>query len=190
MKENTRQKLIDVTYEEIYSNGYQGSSLSEILKKAEVHKGSMYHYFKNKKDMALISIEEKLKARFFDKYAGIIEMDSNFIDTLFDSLKDTSTRDFKRGCPVANIVQEMSNIDEDFNKTMKDIYGNLREYFIKILDKAIQNKEIKECDSSKIALFISSTLEGAILAAKASGDEKDYLETIEVLEDYIYTLKI
>lgn len=190
MKENTRQRLIDTTYEEIYSNGYQGSSLAEILKKAEVHKGSMYHYFKNKKDMALVSIEEKLNAKFFERYAGVLDEKSNYIDSLFDKFKDTSTRDFKRGCPVANIVQEMSNIDEDFNKTMKDIYSNLREYFIKILDKAIEVKEIKECDTSKIALYMSSVLEGAILAAKASGDEKDYLHSIEVLEDYISTFKI
>ena len=46
---DTRQKLIDITYDEIYEKGYQAASLSEILSKAQVHKGSMYYFFKNKK---------------------------------------------------------------------------------------------------------------------------------------------
>jgi len=49
--ENTREKLIEATYEEVYSHGYQGASLSNILSNANVHKGSMYHFFKNKKNL-------------------------------------------------------------------------------------------------------------------------------------------
>ena len=47
----TRQKLIDITYDEIYEKGYQAASLSEILSKAQVHKGSMYYFFANKKEV-------------------------------------------------------------------------------------------------------------------------------------------
>ena len=49
MENNTRKNLIDSAFSEIYSNGYQGASLTTILKNAKVHKGSMYHFFENKK---------------------------------------------------------------------------------------------------------------------------------------------
>lgn len=189
MKENTRQKLIDATYEEVYSKGYQGASLSDILKKAGVHKGSMYHYFKNKKEMTLTAINEKMDARFFERYGMILNLESNFLETLFVGLKDTSKRDFKRGCPIANLVQEMSNIDEDFNQTMSNIYSKFRKFYKQILDKAIKINEIKECDTAKVAQYMTSTLQGAILTAKASGKEKDYLDTIEMLEEYLNSLK-
>lgn len=189
MKENTRQKLIDITYEEVYSKGYQGCSLAEILKKAEVHKGSMYHYFKNKKEMALIAIKEKMGNRLFERYGTILDQEKELVDTMIASFKDTSTRDFKRGCPIANIVQEMSNIDEDFKQTMNDIYTNFRNSIQQVLDKAVELKEIKECDTKKLALYISAVLEGAILATKATGKESDYLDTIEILEEYIKNLK-
>ena len=185
MKEDTRQKLIDATYEEIYSNGYQGAALSEILKKADVHKGSMYHYFENKKDMSLVAINEKMDARFFERYGKILELKSGFVDALIAGYKDTTKRDFKRGCPIANIVQEMSNIDEDFNLTMKTVYEKFRANIKHILDKAVEVKEFKPCDTQKLALYISAVLEGAILAAKASGDEQDFLDTIEILEEYL-----
>ena len=68
-KNDTRQRLIDVTYEEVYEKGYQAASLSEILSKAQVHKGSMYYYFANKKEMALTASKEKMENRFSRLYS-------------------------------------------------------------------------------------------------------------------------
>lgn len=187
---DTRQKLIDITYDEIYEKGYQGASLSEILSKARVHKGSMYYFFANKKEMAMCALKEKMKDRFTKRYATILQYESNILDELFRVLNDTSLRDFKKGCPLANIVQEMSNLDEDFNVMSKGFYEYFRELIKVILDKAILLKEIKECDTKKFALYITVVVEGAILATKASGNEQDYVDSIECLEEYINMKKI
>ncbi len=185
MKETTRKKLIDATYEEIYSHGYQGAALVDILAKAGVHKGSMYHYFGSKKEMALAAINEKISERFFERYGRILELKSGYLEEFMKGVKDTTQRDFKRGCPIASIVQEMSNLDEDFNATMKFIYSEFRRFIKDILDKAIEAQEMNPCDTTKMALFITATLEGAILAAKASGEIQDYVDTIEILEEYL-----
>lgn len=183
--ETTRDKLINATFDEVFSHGYQGASLSDILAKAGVHKGSMYHFFANKKEMALAAIEETILKRNMEKYRYVETYKSGFIEEFYARLRDTSVRDFKRGCPIANIVQEMSNIDEDFNVLMKSIYEVFRANVKTILDKAIEVKELKPCDTKKLALFITSTLEGAILSAKASGKEQDYLDVIEELIGFI-----
>lgn len=185
MKENTRQKLIDATYEEVYSNGYQGAALADILANAGVHKGSMYHFFANKKEMALAAIGEKIAERFGTRYRAIAEGDGEYLDSFFQGLRDLKQRDFKRGCPVANVVQEMSNIDEDFNRLMKAIYAAFRLGIKTIYDRAITAGELKACDTAKLALFTTAALEGAILAAKASGEPQDYLDSVEMLISYI-----
>ena len=182
---DTRQKLIDITYDEIYEKGYQAASLSEILSKAQVHKGSMYYFFENKKEMAMSALKEKMKDRFTKRYATILAYESNILDELFKVLNDISLRDFKKGCPLANIVQEMSNLDEDFDAMSKGFYADLKKCFKDILDKAILLKELKSCDTQKLALYITVVVEGAILATKATGNEKDYLDSIECLEEYI-----
>lgn len=182
---DTRQKLIDITYDEIYEKGYQAASLSEILSKAQVHKGSMYYFFENKKEMAMSALKEKLSERFTKRYATILQYESNILDELFKVLNDISLRDFKKGCPLANIVQEMSNLDEDFDAMSKGFYTDLKKCFKDILDKAILLKELKSCDTQKLALYITVVVEGAILATKATGNEKDYLNSIECLQEYI-----
>ena len=183
--ETTREKLIKATFEEIFSHGYQGASLSTILSTADVHKGSMYHCFANKKEMALAAIEETILNKFTERYTYIHTCEKNYLEEFYKRLRDTSTRDFKRGCPIANVVQEMSNIDEDFNALMKSIYETFRANIKAILDKAIEAGEMKPCNTTKLALFITSTLEGAILAAKATGNVQDYVDVIEEMIEHI-----
>lgn len=182
---NARERLIDTTFDEVYEKGYQAASLSDILTKAGVHKGSMYHFFANKKEMAMTAISEKMSARFTFRYGKITEMENGYIDALFETLLDTSLRDFRRGCPLANIVQEMSNLDDDFDKLSKKFYANFREEIKKILDKAVEGGELKPCDTTALALFVTIVIEGAILAAKATGETNDYVSSIHSLQHYI-----
>lgn len=59
-KINTKNRLIESAYNEIYENGYQGASLNTILKNANVHKGSMYHFFQQKRDGTMCNSREDL----------------------------------------------------------------------------------------------------------------------------------
>ncbi len=188
-KINTKNRLIESAYNEIYENGYQGASLNTILKNANVHKGSMYHFFSTKKEMALCAIQEKIYAKFEERYERILNLDSNYLEALIEQLKDTSQRDFIRGCPIANIVQEMSNIDDEFKVIMEKIYYTFRKSIKNILDMAIEKKEMKECDTNKLSLYIASTLEGAILSAKATGNVQDYSDVIDMLAIFILSFK-
>ena len=189
MENNTRKNLIDSAFSEIYSKGYQGASLTTILKNAKVHKGSMYHFFENKKDMALVCIKEKIYERFVQRYSLILALESGYLEAFIAGIKDTSQRDFNKGCPIANIVQEMSNIDEDFKVLMEEIYQSFRKNIKDILDISIQKNEMKACDTTKLALYIASTLEGAILSAKATGNIQDYVDVVDILSSYIMSFK-
>jgi TetR/AcrR family transcriptional repressor of nem operon len=189
MKENTRQRLIEATYEEVYSHGYQGAALADILANAGVHKGSMYHFFPNKKEMALCAIKEKIAERFATRYQAIKESEGRYLEQFYAMLRDGNIRDFKRGCPLANLVQEMSNIDEDFDRTLKVIYAQFRKVLKSIYDAGVVAGEMRECDTRKLALFTVSLLEGALLSAKASGDSKDYFDSVEMLIGYIESYK-
>ena len=44
-KNRTRNHLLFTAYREIYKEGYAGASLNDILKKTNISKGAIYHYF-------------------------------------------------------------------------------------------------------------------------------------------------
>jgi len=189
MKETTRQRLIDAAYEEIYSNGYQGAALADILNRAGVHKGSMYHFFDSKKAMALCAIREKMQERFARRYGELLNGGGPYLPRLFGLLRDTQQRDFRRGCPLANLVQEMSNLDGDFDRTLKEIYGEFGRLLAAVYDHAVASGELSPCDTKRLGLFSVMVLEGALLSVKASGNVQDYTDAVDVLEEYVQTLR-
>ncbi|OQX07809.1 MAG: TetR family transcriptional regulator [Desulfobulbaceae bacterium A2] len=185
----TRERLIDAAYEELYSKGYQGAALADILRVAGVHKGSLYHFFAGKKDLAITAISERMAQRFAARYGTIAARGNDYVAALIDVLRDTSLRDFRRGCPLANLVQEMSNLDEDFDRALKAIYADYRATIRDILERAVAAGELRPCDTARLATFITVVTEGAILAAKASGEIEDYSGSIEELARSLAALK-
>lgn len=181
----TRDRLIDAAYEELYSKGYQGAALTDILQAAGVHKGSLYHFFSSKKELAIAAITERMAQRFAERYGSIAKKGGEYISTLVGVLRDTSLRDFKRGCPLANLVQEMSNLDEDFDQALKTIYIEYKASIQAILDQAVAAGEMLPCNTLSLATFITIVTEGAILAAKASGNPADYLAGVDELARHL-----
>ena len=69
--DNTRQHLLDIGYQIMVIKGFSGVGLNEILKTANVPKGSFYHYFKSKEQYAQCLLED-----YFHAY--LINMDERF----------------------------------------------------------------------------------------------------------------
>lgn len=68
---DTRQHIIDTGYQLIVSKGFSNVGLSQLLKHAEVPKGSFYHYFKSKEQFG-----EVLIADYFSAY--MVRLDELF----------------------------------------------------------------------------------------------------------------
>ncbi len=75
---NTRMKIINAAWELFYENGYESTTIEDIVERSETSKGTFYHHF-NGKD-ALLST---LSYLFDDKY----ELLENEIDLNGDSYR-------------------------------------------------------------------------------------------------------
>ncbi len=185
-----REHLINITYEEIYTKGFQAANTSIILKKAKIHKGSMYHYFKSKKDLALCVIKERLKPMIIEKYSPLREAKTNSFDLLLSLLQNTEILNIKYGCHVNNLIQEMSPIDVDFKSILENIYLYMEESIEYALDTAVKNKEITtSIETKKLSLFILSAMEGSLITAKKSNNIQSFEDSISVLINFLKSLK-
>ena len=122
---NTKEKLLQVAFTEIYENGYSATSVDKILKKANMNKGSMYHFFKSKKALTIAMIEENLSTYMKNKYESLLQYEKNMIDEIIKLLKNKDGFDFVNGCKLNNLVQELSPIDKDFKIALEKVYVNL-----------------------------------------------------------------
>ena len=186
---DTREKILDTAFDMFYTKGYQGTGISEILKEANIHKGSLYHFFKSKKELALAVIDERLKSNLQKKYEPL-RTSQNPLDDLFVIFEDTKEFDFKRGCALSNLVQEMSSLDKDFELKLQEVYNALFEWVKLVLDDANVKNQIKANDSFALAHLIVATVEGGIMASKAFQNSQIYHIVISELKILINGLKL
>jgi TetR/AcrR family transcriptional repressor of nem operon len=187
--QDTRSRLIEATFEEVYSKGYHGTSLSDILITANAKKGAMYHHFSSKKQMVLAMIEEKVQKRIQEFWQALNTCDTDILNLLMSIMKDTTNRDFKRGCPLGNLLQETLIDDEDFASLLTTIIHQWRDLFEKSLQKAKDNDEIHDINIKDTALFLIASLEGTILLAKNSHSPLEFDACMEQLDVYLNSFR-
>jgi TetR/AcrR family transcriptional repressor of nem operon len=117
------------------------------------------------------------------------QTNEDIIDTLILILKGKD-KNFQNGCPLGNVLQECSGLDEDFVKLMDDILKSWEKLFEDALNKAIEKQEIKNINTKEMSLFLIAIYEGAILMSKRSKSSKEYQICINQLEFFLNSLKI
>src|SRR5688572_22691151 len=116
----TRAKLLNAALEEIYRRGFQAASLDTILAKAGVTKGALYHHFPDKASLGYAVADEVVKALLLKRW-GVLEPPSGDpVTALQRSLEgraaNLTTREVELGCPLNNLAQEMSPLDQRFRR--------------------------------------------------------------------------
>ena len=182
----TREKILDAVFELVYIYGYNGTSMSMILKKCEIPKGSLYHYFKSKKEMVLAVIVERLTPRMDAFYDFTNDGNKHPLDVLTDAIKKVATKEqlVLYGCPLNRLNQEMSPIDKDFEAAITPIYEHVKLKIITLLNDA--NLEI---DTNILAEFVIASVWGALSLSPAQSSQERYLATVELLINYLTSLK-
>ena len=185
----SREKLLDIAFDEIYLNGYSGTSIDKILKKASMNKGSMYHFFKSKKELTLAVINERLKEHMESRYAKLLKCEKNICEELIKAIKDRKKYNFSCGCKLNNMMQELSPQDPDFKLALEKIYLNFENIFERVLDKAVQIGEIKHDDTKALGMYVVASIEGCLGTAKKSQDGTYFQTCISQLELFLNSLK-
>jgi len=179
-----RDNLLDIAYEEFYTSGYSATGLNKILEKANVAKVGLYHHFNSKKDLVIAIINERICPNSLKKYASLDEIEDNKLNALLDIL-ESRNENFDKGCPLGNLILELSNIDDDILKALQNCINSWQKIFENVILEAIKNKEIKDISAYDTSLLIISTIQGGLLLSKLSKSDIEYKKCIKMLKDIL-----
>ena len=185
----TKEKLLQVTFNEIYENGYYATSVDKILKKAKMNKGSMYHFFKSKKELVLAVIDVHVYGYIDKKYSVILDVEENYIDSIFSVLKNTNSFNFIYGCRLNSLVQELSHQDVDFKIALEKVFFRFEEIFEIALTKAQEQGEIEHPDIKQLAIYVVASIEGCLSTAQKSQNSIIFEKCIMQVEHYLNQIR-
>ncbi len=185
-KQPTREKLLDITFEEVYVHGYTATSVDTILKKAGIPKGSMYHHFKGKKELVLAMVQERL----FPKMELFFDFQRKEGGSVTDALRGTFTSMAKNrplityGCPLYRLMVELSVVDETFDTLLSSRVVQMQENLAQLLQKGIESGEFKESLPVKdFANYILESTWGVLSLSPSLSSSKHFIKHSKFILD-------
>ena len=185
-KETTKLRILSEGARIIHQKGFNNTGIQEILDAADVPKGSFYFYFRNKDDFGLQLVDFYLE---LINSAAISQMSSegNPIERLhnfFRYMREVAEQnEFKGGCPIGNLAQEMADQKETFRIKVNEAFGRISESIAVCLEEAVNLKQLNSSlNPRETADFILNSWEGALLRMKAENSVRPLL----VFENMIF----
>jgi len=190
----TRGKLLAAAFEEIYRHGFQAASLDRILAGAGVTKGALYHHFPDKAALGYAVVDEVVKGPVLDVYLAQLEQSADPLTALQDVLRrradDFAAGGVELGCPLNNLAQEMSPLDEEFRRRVAEALGAWTAGYARALERAKTLGLVRrEVDPAQVAAFIVAAVEGSFGMAKNARSVATLRSNLEVLVSFLDTLR-
>lgn len=179
---NIRENLIRTMFTTLYTQGYHASNLNAILKQAGTSKGGMYHHFNSKQELAIAATEKVLGDFISSYWEEPIAKSENTLQTLLDlivnlpdaNIMENMKVDYQYGCPMNNLIQELSAVDKIFAVSLKTIFTRWEV----AVNKALKgNRKLLriDIDLDHASAFIIASIEGSYSYAKIH-DSKELFE--------------
>lgn len=191
---DTRTRILSAAREMFHGRSYADVGIQEICEAARVQKGSFYHFFPSKRDLALAVIDDMADdwahgfvAEAFDQALPPVERLDYLIDAAYYWQKASSDLEGRMpGCLFGNLALEMSTRDDVMRARLNAVFDKARDRFRATLDEAVRAGALAAMDTEATASAMLAYLEGIILLAKTRNDP----EVILRLGPAIKTLRI
>jgi TetR/AcrR family transcriptional repressor of nem operon len=173
--DRTRKRLLQAAFQEIHRSGFRSADVDAILAKAGVTKGALYYHFNSKDALGYAVVDEVITSNLHQKWVQPLRNAKDPIGVLVRIIRSESlTReDVERGCPLLNLSQEMSGLDEGFRRRTARLYKDWHDAMADALREGQKRRVVRsDINANETATFLIAAWEGYIVLGKNSQDAR------------------
>lgn len=178
---------------EIYRNGFQAASVGKILERTRVTKGAFFHHFPSKKALGYAIVDEVVGPMIVAQWVTPLEGETDplpAIAAIFGTgIRHLATEPVNLGCPLNNLAQEMSPLDDDFRTRTEAVFNAWRAALDQALKRGKKAGTVgADVNTRDAAQFVVAIVEGTLSLAKNSQDARTMRAGLRSLKRYLATL--
>lgn len=171
-EKSTRDHLVEVGEELMHQRGYNATGLSDILKAADVPKGSFYHHFGSKEEFAAAALDSYIAREA--KHSAAVLTDSGIpplkrLRQYFTELIETSgQKGAIPGCMMGRFSLEIAAESPELRTKISNAFQRWQHKISTVIDQAVAEGELPAgTDAESLAGFLLNSWEGALLRSQA-----------------------
>lgn len=193
VKKSSRELLLEAATELIRTKGYASTTVDELCEKAGVSKGTFFHNFSSKENLAVAAANRwsEMTSGFFR--SAPYHQHSDPLDRVLGYVR--FRKEILQGelweftCLVGTMIQEVYSSHPEINKACSHSLFHHAEVLEADIAEAKKLYSPKaEWTSKSLALYTQAVIQGAYIIAKTSGEAKYAAQSIDHLENYIHLL--
>jgi AcrR family transcriptional regulator len=181
---DTRERIMQATFETIQEYGFAGLSIQRIAEKADLSKSSFYHFFDDKDDLLLAFLDAMLEQFGVPLSAAGAEEDPQaslwaYVDFALYGLGGESVApvsgkvDIASGRPYVEL-RSQGTYDEDYRERFTEIDTSMRSQLTRVIERGIDRGVFRDVDPERTAEFLLTVMLGGLFRrATADGVDAD-----------------
>lgn len=187
-KQASRERLLEAARELFWVQGYEATSVAEILEKAGVNSGSLYYHFPGGKEELLVAVLDAYKEMLypaviepvFERVSDPVERIFGILDGYRQGLLYTV---FTGGCPIGNLGVEVGDHIPAARERIAANFQGWCGWVRKCLDDAAERLP-PGIDREQLAQFVLTVMEGAVMQARAHASIAPFDACVQQLRHY------
>ncbi|HZN80252.1 MAG TPA: TetR/AcrR family transcriptional regulator [Mycobacterium sp.] len=163
-----RERMVKSAAVLIRERGGHPTAIADVLEHSRSPRGSAYHYFPGGRTQLLceaVDYAGRHLSSLIEGAASSVEAIDAFIGDYRQQLLSTG---FRAGCPVAAVVVEAGNPDDAINVTPTiEHAAAVFDQWTALIAQYLTADGVPSARSRDLALFVTASVEGAIVLARA-----------------------
>jgi TetR/AcrR family transcriptional repressor of nem operon len=188
--EDTRREIVEKAAPLFNQKGFEGTSMSDLMRATGLEKGGIYRHFSSKEELASEAfdyawqkaVERRLEG--VDEAADAVER----LKKMIDNFVDIRTGLVAGGCPLMNTAVEADDGNPALRARARGALSGWMSRLTKAAEDGIAKREIDaRVDCKALGQLIISTLEGALLISRLENDRGSLDQVRRHLHGYLET---
>jgi TetR/AcrR family transcriptional repressor of nem operon len=185
---DAKEKLLAVAFDLIWNHSYGTVSVDDICHQAQVNKGSFYHFFPSKADLAVAAYEEFWQQirpeldRIFSVQVPPLERVHLWCRMIYQHQQQMAEKCGRvPGCPFCSLGCEISAFEEKIRVKTDQSFERTSRYLETMIGDAVRDGLADVPHPKQMAQNISACVMGFMTQAKIKNDVNVLLEMEPVI---------
>ncbi len=185
-------RLLQAGYGLMLSRGYPATTVDEICAKAEVSKGSFYHFFKAKQDLALELIEYHMEGAKEELEKGLDLEGHSEEEAAIAYVKNVerlAEEIWREGCLIGAFALEVSDTHPELRAKVSGIFRLLADDLEKLFTPLCRSYRGPDAPPPReLAEQFLVAIEGGVVLSRAHNDPRFVPQALRCFRRYLESL--
>lgn len=169
-KVNARRRILDAAQQLMTGRGYSATTVDEIIGMAGVSKGSFYHAFKSKEELAISALEDyEERGRAILGGGAYREVEDPVEKALaFVSFVEEKSQElWAHGCMLGSVAIEVAQSYPSVIRRIDELFDAFEAEMEAVLAPALKARGITDVSARELSVHLLGVIEGSIIVAKS-----------------------